>query len=297
MRAVGDAIDTTEAQAAEPQMPLWRRAAPWLAAYAALRVGLSLVRLPAGTPAPVVWLALLVVSAAVILLASAAIFAIVRGLPRPGELAQLFIAGGALFGTSLGLMRLAAAGRLGPSGNAVALAAGAAGDVGIICLGAGIGALVAGLIRDRNILLPAGVFAAFADYFMVRWGTVHVALQSHQGAKVVQTMSATVPAVHPSLSPSTMGMADFVFLAFFFACAWRFRMNPYGTFAALVALLAVLLFSIRWLGAFPAVAPMALGFVLVNLRYFKLSRAEIHATAVVFILLAGLVGVFFFLRA
>ena len=48
-----------------------------------------------------------------------------------------------------------------------------------------------------------------------------------------------------------------------------------------MALLSVLLFSIRWLGAFPAVLPMALGFVLVNLRYFKLSRAEIHATLIV----------------
>src|SRR5438309_1138762 len=46
---------------------------------------------------------------------------------------------------------------------------GVAGEVGLICAAAGIGSLVAILIKDRNILLPAGVFAAFADYFMVRY--------------------------------------------------------------------------------------------------------------------------------
>jgi hypothetical protein len=152
------------------------------------------------------------------------------------------------------------------------------------------------LIRDRNILLPAGTFAAFADYFMVRFGTVHHALQSEPGTKLVQAMSAHVPAVHVSLSATTMGMADFLFLAFFFACARRFDMNFRGTFVTLTVLLSLLLFFMPLLKAFPAVAPMALGFVLVNIRYFKLTRAEIHATALVFCLLSGLVGVFFLLK-
>src|SRR5205823_13989586 len=82
------------------------------------------------------------------------------------------------------------------------------GDVGRICLGAGIGGGAALLIRDRNILLPAGVFAAFADCFMVRFGTVHHALQSARGMKVISAMSAHVPAVHKSLPAVTIGMAD-----------------------------------------------------------------------------------------
>ncbi len=288
--------------ASEPSAPLppslWRRALPWLLVYAALRFSFSLVALPARTPHWAVLLASLALSAAFIFLAARLLAEITRPLPAWRTVWLLLGAGGlAWFAITFGIGPAfrgpapSLAGRAG-FGLLAALA-----DVALITLGAGIGCSVAHLIRDRNILLPAGVFAAFADYFMVRYGTVHHALQTEGGRQVVQAMSATLPAVHTSLSPVTMGMADFVFLAFFFACAARFRMNFHATFLTLTALLAALLFGIRWLSAFPAVAPMALGFVLVNLRHFRLTRAEIHATALVFILMAGLATAFvFFLR-
>jgi hypothetical protein len=284
---------------------LWPSALPWLAGYALLRVLLGLIRLPDALNPLAVGFASLAVSAAVIFLASATLAVMVRQPLGAAALAQLFLAGLVLFGSSLALQRPMLADQWLFGGQPVllgiarglpppaALGLAAAHDAGVICLGAAIGSAVALLIRDRNILLPAGTFAAFADYFMVKWGTVHVALQTPAGAKVVQQMSAGVPAVHHSLQPITMGMADFVFLAFFLACARRFEMNYRGTFLALATVLALLLFAIPWLRQFPAVAPMALAFVLVNLRYFKLTRAEVHATALVFALMAALVGVFF----
>jgi hypothetical protein len=277
------------------EQPMWRRALPWLLGYGALRLVLGLVQLPVATPRAVILVASLVVSLAVILVASVSLYSIVAHRRSAAEIGALFAVGLLLWLPRVQVERMIAARQwLPPRALYMALAVGS--DVGIICLGAAIGLTVAALIRDRNILLPAGVFAAFADYFMVRFGTVHVAMQSSAGMKTVAAMSAHVPAVHASLSPLTMGMADFVFLAFFLACAQRFGMNVRGTLVALVMLLSLLLFSIRWLGAFPAVAPMALGFVLVNLRYFKLTRAEIHATLMVFVLMAGLLGAFFYLR-
>src|SRR5205807_7021580 len=56
-------------------------------------------------------------------------------------------------------------------------------DLGRTLAAAGIGTLVATMIRDQNILLPASVFAAFADFVMVYSpiGTVHHALQTPHG--------------------------------------------------------------------------------------------------------------------
>src|SRR5206468_2156030 len=108
-----------------------------------------------------------------------------------------------------------------------------AAELFLILTAAGIGILFANAIRERNILLPAAVFAAFADYFMVRYGTVHVALKSQAGQKVIRSMSAGVPRLHPGLPLLTVGMADFVFLAFFFACVYRFDLHLKRTFVAL----------------------------------------------------------------
>lgn len=276
---------------AEYTRPMWRRAIPWLAGFLALRIALALVQLPEHVSPLVLLLAKVVVDASVIFTAAATLAAVLREKLGGAELAWLFVAGVALFGLPLALRWLHV-----PYVPLAGLVVSAGHDVGVICLGAGIGSLVAMLLRDRNILLPAAAFAAFADYFMVRFGTVHTAMQSPAGHHVVQAMSAAVPAVHRSLPPATMGMADFVFLGLFLACARRYEMNYRATFVALATLLTFLLLALPWLGAFPAVAPMALGFVLVNLRHFKLTRAEIHATAIVFLLMAGLVGVFFLLQ-
>jgi hypothetical protein len=278
---------------AAPAPEVWRRALPWLAAYAALEFLLRRAQLPVATPHVIVVGAGALVSIGIILLSSAALFALVARPAAVSALAGVILAGALVWIATRALDYLLQHGRISMAHSWPIDLWQTAGDLGLICLGAGIGAGVAAMIRDRNILLPAGVFAAFADFFMVKYGTVRHALHSAHGRQALSAMSAHVAAVHPSLPAATMGMADFVFLAFFFACAGRFGMNARGTFWLLAALLSVLLFSIQWLGAFPAVLPMALGFVLVNLRYFKLSRAEIHATLIVFCLMAVLVALFF----
>jgi hypothetical protein len=172
-------------------------------------------------------------------------------------------------------------------------------DLGRALAAAGLGVLIASILRDANILLPAAVFAAFADCLMVysSRGTVHKALQTEQGQKVIQSMSAHVPAPHPSIMPLTVGMADYVFLAFFFACVYRFGMNRRATFNAFFVALSLALILVPFVKAIPALAPMALAFVAVNFRHFRLSRSEMQAMAVVLVIvLLAVAGLYLFTR-
>ena len=71
-------------------------------------------------------------------------------------------------------------------------------------------------------------------------------------------MSAHVPRLHSHLPVLTVGMADFVFLAFFFACVFRFDLNFGATFVALFLLLTLSLFFVAVIGPIPALAPVLL---------------------------------------
>lgn len=171
-------------------------------------------------------------------------------------------------------------------------------DIGLALAAAGIGALIAAVIRDPNILLPASVFAAFADYLMVYTsiGIVHTKLQTEQGRQQIGAMSAHVPTPHPAIAPLTVGMADYVFLAFFFACVYRFGMNERGTFAAFFLALTLSLLFVAYVSAIPALAPMALAFVAVNFRHFRLSKSELQAMGLAFAIVAAVVAGLFFFR-
>jgi hypothetical protein len=172
-------------------------------------------------------------------------------------------------------------------------------DVSRSLAAAGIGAFVASLIRDRNILLPATVFAAFADYLMVYTsiGTVNKALQTEQGQRVIRSMSAHVATAHPSIAAPTVGMADYVFLALFFACVYRFGMNERATFTAFFVALGLSLFFVLTGHALPALVPMGLAFVAANFRHFRLSRSELQAMGLAFgIVVVVVIGLFLFRR-
>lgn len=253
----------------------------WLAIYVALQVGASLLSPPPLTPLALAGLALL--SAGLFIFISLAICASLTAVVRRPAPAALLLA----IGAAGWLLML----RHGPLHARMAEVAQQSGiEVFRILAAVGIGVLVANIIRERNILLPAAVFAAFADFFMVRYGTVHIAMKSEAGQKLINKMSAEVPRFHPSLPKLTVGMADFIFLAFFFACVYRFDLYLKRTFVALFVLLTASLFFVSRIGPIPALAPMALGFVAVNFRRFKLSHSEVQAmgAAAAIVLVAAL---------
>jgi hypothetical protein len=242
-------------------------AAVWLAIYVALQIGANFLNPPVRSPAAFLALALLS-NAIFIFLALAICASVAYAVRRPVPALILLAVGGLGWGLTQQFGTRHDPGRILSTAR----------ELYFVIAAVSLGVLLASAIRERNILLPAAVFAAFADYFMVHFGTVHHQLvRGAAGQRVISAMSAHVPRLQRHLPVLTVGMADFVFLAFFFGCVFRFDLNFRATFGVLFVLLTLSLFFVAVIGPIPALAPMALGFVIVNFRRFKLSKAEIQA--------------------
>lgn len=254
-----------------------------LAAYALFRIALELIRLPAGTPGGELALASAVVALGSIGLPILVIAALAARRPSGAATVLTAFAG-------LGLW-LAAVFGLSIAGAWFAPLGGMLQDVGKVLAAGGVGAALGRLIREPNILAPAGVFAAFADFVVVNFGTVHRALQTEKGQAMVAAVSAKVPAIHPRLTTLTIGPADFLFLGLFLMCAARFGMGLRKNAVLLSIVLAASLVAVQadLFKAMPALAPMSLAFVIANWRHFRLSRQEVISTFVVI----GLAGAMF----
>jgi hypothetical protein len=252
-------------------------AAIWLAIYVALPIGASFVSPPVHSPQGL--LALAVTSATLFLFLALSVCASLTHVIRNAAMAAVVLGVGLL-----GLLLQDQISRFGPIAHAAApalLVLHTLRELFFILAAVGLGSLVAYGIRDRNILLPAAVFAAFADYIVVNYGLVHWALTTPgKGQRALNAMSAHVPSLHPGLPVLTVGFADFLFLSIFFACVFRFHLRLRETFIAFFLLLSLSFWVvIRYGAAVPALAPMALGFVAANFKCFKLSREEMQAMA------------------
>jgi hypothetical protein len=267
-------------------------AALWLAIYVALQIGALFLSLPSRSP--LLFLAAALLSTGLFMFVSLAICAsLAYAVRQPRQAAALLVVGAAGWAATVLLAHLP--GQLGASGGRLAmLVLSNAQEVSRILATVGLGILLASGIKEPNILLPAAVFAAFADYFMVHFGTVHHALKTEAGQKLVHAMSAKVPTFH-GLPVLTVGPADFVFMAFFFACVFRFSLYFKRTFVALFVLLTFSLIFVLVVGPIPALAPMALGFVAVNFRRFKLSRSELQAMGAAAVIVGIVALLFLFL--
>jgi hypothetical protein len=255
----------------------WQRALLLLGAYLLFRLLLGVIRLPVGTPTWVLGIAALVSALGGIGLPIATIAALVRANRSPRMALGLALVGLALW---LGLL----AGGRALAGPVTAILQ----DVGKIVAAAGVGVALAAAIREPNILLPAGLFAAFADFVVVNFGTVKHALSSPKGQALVQSVSAKIPSVHPRLPELTVGPADFLFLGIFLACAARFDMGLERTARVLAIVLAVSLVLVLLVGPVPALAPMSVAFIAANWKKFRLTKEEILGSVLVLVLMGGL---------
>jgi hypothetical protein len=260
----------------------------WLAIYMALQIGANYVNPPIRSLPAV--LALVLLSAALFTFLALSVFASLTAVVRRPAAAAVMLGIGVA--GLVALTAMSAPLERGATGRAVALYG--ARELCFVLAAAGFGILLASAIRDRNILLPAAVFAAFADFIVVRYaGAVHWALTSGaRGQKALNAMSAHVPALHPGLPVLTIGFDDFLFLSIFFACVHRFQLRLKATFLAFFLLLTLSLWFVPLTGAaIPGLVPMALAFVLANFRCFKLSREELQAmvAAAAIVLIATLV--------
>jgi hypothetical protein len=272
-----------------PSRDVIARAVLILALYFLFRWSLGAIRLPLQTPFWVLVVLQAVTAVGAIGLPIAGIAALVRANRSAAGALGVAILGLALWlGLAFGLRK---------SPAAVMAASAALQDLGKILAAAGVGIALATGLREPNILLPAGAFAAFADFVVVHFGTVKHALSTPKGQKLVEAVSAQVPSVHPSLgAPLTIGPADFLFLGIFLACAARFGMGLRRNAGILTAVLSASLLLVLAVGALPALAPMSIAFVAANWRKFSLTREELISTTLVLLLMGGLfLGYFLFL--
>ncbi len=172
----------------------------------------------------------------------------------------------------------------------------ALGQVGLVVWCMGVGAALACLLKDRNMLLPIAVFLSLFDTWLVFAPEGFVSRSLASTSSALPSVAYAVPKVAAvSALPEEaangfaqnlayVGPADLLFLAMFFTALYRFEMRPRATFLAIVPVLTaylavVLLFPDVWVGpirlaALPALLPIGLTVLWVNRREFHLLRDE-----------------------
>lgn len=165
-----------------------------------------------------------------------------------------------------------------------------------------VGHWLSRLVRERKMLLPISVALALVDVFTVfGGGVVTQATHAPKGHAVLQkaamaTLTAKLPTSARGAAPMQLavGFADFLFVAFFFACFQRLGMSLSAYRATIIALLVVLTVYLAFVFLFstdlPALVPIAVVVIAVNWRAFRYSRSERFALLYVGLALVVFLG-------
>jgi len=160
----------------------------------------------------------------------------------------------------------------------------------LILAAIGLGCLLSRLIREKNLLVPVVPFAALVDAITVLTPVgfvkrvMEVAPQVVERASVaVMTAPTAAPSVERVMPIVLIGAGDFIFLALYAACLYRFQLRAFttalGLFFVLWGYLVIVMLGV--MTALPALVPMAVVVLAVNWREFRLSRQEKWASLVV----------------
>ncbi len=175
----------------------------------------------------------------------------------------------------------------------------------LIIAAAVLGVLVALMVKEMKILLPMAAVLALMDLWVVfGGGLVHTAVHAPpQKAAVAKTamhaFSATLPTVKPAARGAeplaySVGFADYLFISLFFACFSRFNVAEkriLATQVVLVSVLTVYMGLVYALGSdLPALVPIAVVIVAMNLRAFRYTRSELFALAYAAVFVILLLG-------
>jgi hypothetical protein len=162
----------------------------------------------------------------------------------------------------------------------------------LILLAVCLGVCLSRLLREMKILLPIALVLACVDLYVVFGGGL--VTQANTGkAPVAQAamkaLTVQLPTQHPVKGAApiqlSVGFADFLFIALFFACLSRFGIPSAQTFGVLCAVLVCYLTVVYVKGIdLPALVPIAAVVVGMNLRQFRYERSEAFA-----LLYAGLI--------
>lgn len=163
-----------------------------------------------------------------------------------------------------------------------------------------VGALVSLLVRETKILLPMAVALAMVDLYVVFGGGLVTQATSttkaNQTAKVaMQSLTVRLPVKRPASGAQPMnlsvGVADYLFIALFFACFTRFGIPWKRTFAVLAVTLAGYMMIVFFTQTdLPALVPIAVVVVGMNLKYFRYERSEAFALLYAGIIVTAVLG-------
>jgi len=158
-----------------------------------------------------------------------------------------------------------------------------------------IGGLIARIVREAKILLPLGIVAGLIDIVgaMTPMGFTNKMVNSHPA--VVSHVSVHMPTV-AGIQVATIGPGDLLFIAFFFAVVHRHKLNTRWTFRLVYSLLTLSMLIVQIFG-YPigALAPMGVGVIVANWKYFTYSREEKFAMLYASLIsLAAAIGFFYY---
>jgi hypothetical protein len=164
----------------------------------------------------------------------------------------------------------------------------------------GLGALIAVMLRDKNMLLPIAVFLAILDMMLVFTdvGTVNQALKkapsrfTNVALSLPKVQSASAPETkgHRLAAQSYAGPADLVFLGMFFVAIFKYDMRAKATIRAIIPTLLIYLALVPVFGALPALVPIGSVVLIVNWREFKLKKEELAMTLGIIALAIAVLG-------
>lgn len=277
----------------------------WSAAYFALQLGTPLITLPPG------WLLISGVLLSTLLLMATLlglVFAWARESERLGWLAPAMLLGGLV--AWLGWSALPTVLGWTPQNRPSEFALGgyrAMHGYLLMAAAVGLGATLAKLIREKNLLAPVIPFAAMVDMLTVLTPGGFVKQVMEKAPEVAERASVAVmaapnaPQATAKLTPiAIIGVGDFIFLALYAACLIRFKMRVratmVGLFIALWVYLGLALWVLPMLGLaprLPALVPMAAVTLALNWRSFQLSRQESIASVVVIALALSVIAFLF----
>ncbi len=163
----------------------------------------------------------------------------------------------------------------------------------------GLGSVLSRIVREKNLLVPVVPFAAMVDVLTVLAPGGFVKRVMEQAPEVAERASVAVTAVPSAVETFEqvvpiviIGVGDFVFLALYASCLWRFQLRVLPTAIGLFVVLWVYLVMVMvdLAPKLPALLPMALVFLAINWREFRLSPQEKLASLVVVSIVIGFIG-------
>ncbi len=178
----------------------------------------------------------------------------------------------------------------------IAALMGAVAQTGFFLWCIGLGALLATMLKDKNLLLPVSAFLAGFDIFLVLTPIGITQQIMKKAPEVLPAVGLNIPkpAATPTMGPvqpfAFVGPADFLFMGMFFVAIHRFGMRSRDTALWMIPTILIYLLLSLFVGAIPLLVPVGLVVLVVNWPEFKLNKEEKVSTLALVVILTGLIA-------